>query len=181
MRSVVTVFLVTAITVLFSASSVLALGGDHPQGKITELRPEWPKGLMELVNSDGRVQGSWVNQNDFFFFKGDAAAFGKFVERYAKVLDTPLKVVIHAGSIPLTGPLGKPAETSFDWQLRVIRRGWGAPLDPRRPNSDPGYVVTLHLWVSDNITLDQLEIPKQVDVISAGDIEKFIDSHKNNR
>jgi hypothetical protein len=103
----------------------------------------------------------------------------EFLANYGKVQDTPLKVVIHAGTMPLVGPLGKPATIPFDWQLSVMRRGWGVPLDPRRPQNDPGYVATVHVWLRDKLPLDQLSIPKHIDVTSGGEIQEFIDRHKS--
>jgi hypothetical protein len=61
----------------------------------------------------------------------------------------------------------------------VMRRGWGAPLDPRRPEGEPGYVVTVHVWLSDTITLERIDIPKHVDLRSAGDIERFIERYRD--
>ena len=96
-----------------------------------------------------------------------------------KLQDTPLAVVIHTGTRPLTGPLGGERKSPYDWKLEVMRRGWGAPIDPRRPEKEPGYVATVHVWLGDAITLDRLDIPKHVEVRSAGDIERFIERHRN--
>ena len=122
---------------LFSvtASEVLAVGGDHPAGKIAQdYNKEWPTGLPDLINSGDRVWGHWVNQGDFFYYRGDAGAFNKFLASYGKLPNTPLAVVLHAGAKPLTGPLGGEQKTPYDWQVEVMRRGWGAPLDPRQPD-----------------------------------------------
>jgi hypothetical protein len=52
------------------------------------------------------------------------------------------------------------------------------PLDPRLPKEKPGYVLTVHIGLGDAITLDRLDIPKHVDVRSAGDFERFINAHR---
>lgn len=166
--------------VLLSTAVAAAMGGNHPPGAISEIRTDWPYGLVETIKFDARVQGVWVNANDYFYYAGDAKALNRFIAHYAKVDDTPLKVVLHAGEAPKIGPIGEEPRTRFDWKLNVIRRGWGEPVDPRRPDNIPGYVVTLHVWLSDHITLDQLQIPKHVDVVSAGDIEEFINRRKTN-
>jgi hypothetical protein len=119
--------------------------------------------------------------NDFFYYRGDAATLNKFLVAYGQLPDSPLTVVIHTGTIPVTGPLGGEQTTRFDWQLEIMRRGWGAPVDPRRPANDPGYVVTVHVWLSDAITLDRLTVPKHVEVRSAGDIGEFINRHQSDR
>ncbi|WP_145374433.1 hypothetical protein [Symmachiella dynata] len=168
-----------AALVLCIHSLAFALGGNYPEGPLAEQHTDWPPGLFELAKSEGRVNGYWVNSNDFFFYRGDAESLEKFLAVYGKVGDTPLMVVLHAGAVPLTGSLGKPKTIPFDWQLSVTRRGWGAPLDPRRPKDDPGYVATIHIWLSDKLPLDRLKIPKHIDVSSAGDIQKFIERHKS--
>ena len=168
-----------AALVLCMCSFAFALGGDYPEGPLTQQHTDWPTGLFDLANSRERVSGNWVNSNDFFFYRGDAESLKGFLEVYGKVRDTPLKVVLHAGAVPLTGPLGEAKTISFDWQLNVMRRGWGVPLDPRRSKDDPGYVATIHIWLSDKLPLDRLKIPKHIDVSSAGDIQEFIERHKS--
>ena len=81
-------------------------------------------------------------------------------------------------SAPLTGPLAGERKTGYDWQLEIMRRGWGKPLDPRRTKEDPGYVVTVHVWLGDAISLDRLEVPKHIDLRSAGVIERFVERHR---
>ena len=182
MRSLTTsAAMLTLVALLIPASTALALAGSHPPGKLSAPHGDWPKGLLELVNSEGRVHGMWVNASDFFYYRGDAAAFNRFVARYGTVGDTPLKVIIRGGGIPRTGDLEKEAETRFDWELQAVARGWGAPIDPRRPKDKQGYVVTVHLWTGDKIRLDQLDLPAHVEVESAGEIEEFIRKHRQKR
>lgn len=155
--------------------AALGLGADHPPGKIdARSHPEWPAGTVDLVNSRERVHGCWVNQGDFFDYAGDAKAFNAFVAAYSKLPDTPHEVVVHAGRAPKTRPLAGPHTLRYDWRLDVVRRGWGAPTDPAKPDDKPGYVVTVHVYVGEALPLDKLDIPKNVAVTSAGDVEEFI-------
>ena len=179
MRSASAIKITSATGILFTAICVFAAGGNHSEDPIVSPRDDWPAGLIELVNTGRRVQGHWINANDVFYYGGNAVSLNEFLEKYGCVKDTPLTVVIHAGEKPLTGALGKPMTISFDWQLQVTRRGWGAPEDPRRRNGDPGYVVTTHVWLSNDITLEQLEIPKHIVARSAGEIEEFITQHNS--
>jgi len=78
----------------------------------------------------------------------------------------------------MTGPLGGKVDQPYVWQLEVMRRGWGAPIDPRRPAATPGYVATVHVWVGEAMPLDKLAVPKHIDVRSAGDIERFIERQR---
>lgn len=167
---------------LVTAAGVLALGGDHPPGKLVgKQNAQWPAGLLDLINSTERVGGHWVNQGDFFYYDGDAATLNKFLEAYGKLPDTPVTVVLHAGGKPMTGPLGGERKTPYTWMLESVRRGWGAPRDPRLPEKEPGYVVTVHIWLTDAITLDRLVVPKHVDVTSTDDIQRFIEAHKQQK
>ncbi|MEI7862108.1 MAG: hypothetical protein WCJ21_05730 [Planctomycetota bacterium] len=161
------------------ASEAFALGGDHPPGAIAQdYNKEWPKGLPALINSSERVWGQWVNQGDFFYYRGDADAFNAFLASYGTLPSTPWAVVLHAAAKPLAGPLGGEPQIPYDWQVEVMRRGWGPPLDPAQPKNEPGYVVTAHVWLGEAISLDRLVVPKQVEIRSAGEIEQFINSHR---
>ncbi len=162
-----------------AASEAPAMGSDHPAGKIAAgYNKAWPEGTIDLVNSLDRVGGYWVNQGDFFFYRGDAAALNAFLKGYGNLPETPLAVVLHAGSTPRTGPLGKEPTARYDWQLNVVRRGWGEAIDPRRPSAAPGYVATVHVWLGDAITLDRLDIPKHVEARSADEVGRFVDRHR---
>jgi hypothetical protein len=173
------IFFLLAFLSTSSASPIYALGENHEPGKIREnYNMEWPAGLIEIVNSADRVGGYWVNQNDYFFYKGDVKAISKFVAEYGKIPNTPVSVVLHTGAKALTGKLGEKHETPYNWELHISRRGWGTPRDPRNSEKEPGYVATVHVWLSDAITLKELELPKHVDVRSANEIEKFIEAHR---
>lgn len=122
--------------------------------------------------------GHWVNQNDSFFYRGDMRALNEFIDHYGMVTETPLAVVIHAGGTPRTGKLSDKVKTvPYNWCLTVNRRGWGEPKDPRRSDKSPGYVVTVHLWLGDGITLDGLKIADHTEVRSANEIEQFVAAH----
>ena len=90
-----------------------------------------------------------------------------------------MAVILHVGSKPMTGSLGGEQKTPYQWQLEIIRRGWGVALDPRLPPNEPGYVASIHIWLNDEITLENLEIPKHLAVRSANDIERFIQKHSS--
>ena len=89
-----------------------AMGGNHPPGKfVAGTKKDWPQGLSELINTGDRVGGYWVNQGDFFFYRGDAAALKPFLEAYGKLPNSPLVVMLHVGTRPMTGPLGGEQKT----------------------------------------------------------------------
>ena len=160
---------------LGAATKCYALAGSHPPGKLPLVHSDWSQQLLDLVNSDGRVAGSWVNGADYFSYAGDTAAFNTFVKAYSALTETPLSVVIHAGR---PSPRAADNEPEFDWSLVSVRRGWGAPLDPARSKDNPGYVVTVHVWLNHQIELERMQIPPNVEVSSGGEIEKFIETRK---
>ena len=173
-------FALVVLLLSVRASETLAFGGDHQPGAIAQdYNKEWPKGLPNLINSGDRVWGQWVNQGDFFYYRRDADAFNTFLAPYGTLPSPPLAVVLHATAKPLTGPLGAEPRIPYDWKVEVVRRGWGPPLDPTQPKNEPGYVVTVHVWLGEAITLDRLVVPKHVEIQSAGDIERFIKSHQD--
>ena len=120
--------------------TAFALGADHPLTNIDpKSHPHWPAGTADLVNSAPRVGGHWVNSWDGFYYAGDAAALNRFLLAYAKLSDTPLAVVLHAGRAPVTGPLGKPHTVKYDWSLHAYSVGWGGPGEPARPKDARGW------------------------------------------
>jgi hypothetical protein len=154
------------------------LAGDYPPHERITQQPEWPEGFADLVNDRWRVWGHWVNASEFFHYAGRVEALNKMLESYGRLQDTPLTVVLHAGRRPMTGPIGEEPRLNYDWELNIIRRGWGVPRDPRLPADKPGSVATVHVWLSDDITLDGLVIPEHITVQSAGDIERFIEDRR---
>jgi hypothetical protein len=64
--------LLAIVLVGLSASDAFSLGANHSAGRPKEGdRRDWPEGLARLANDAHRVQGYWVNANDFFDFHGD--------------------------------------------------------------------------------------------------------------
>ena len=167
-----------------SALRADAMGGDHPTGTLAASAKDWPGGLLDLVNFDGRVHGHWVNANHEFFFRGDAAAFSNFVELYAKVRDTALTLTIHVDGARRSALWGEKPNTEYDWKLYIQRRGWDAPIDPNRPKDQPGYVVSMDVWVDKRVKLKQVRLPTDVDVKASGkaepggEIGQFVKAHR---
>lgn len=169
-----------ALVVAITAPDACADGADYPAGRPTQQeRPDWPEEWVSLANDETRVQGHWVASNDFFYYRGDLADFNDFVSRYGMLPEIDPTLILHVGKTPITGPLGSKEKTiPFNWKMEVYRRGWGAPIDPRRASDAPGYVVTLHVWLSEDISLEDLDIPEHVDVRSGGELEEFINQHR---
>ena len=156
-------------------SDALALGGDHPIDRPVVGSTNWPGGLEALVNSTNRIHGFFVNQEDTFFYRGDAPSLSAFLHQYAR-LDgvTNLCLIQHTG----IGEAKSPWATNgvpCDWKLYACPKSWLeiAKLSLAGTNSTetlqraakmPGYVVEVHLWTGGRISLDELEIPKKIEV-----------------
>ena len=65
-----TISAVVGFLVMWCVVSAFGLGADHPADRPVGGSPEWPVGLVDLVNRDQRVHGFFVNANDFFLFSG---------------------------------------------------------------------------------------------------------------
>jgi hypothetical protein len=155
----------------FTTTEVFALGADHPQGPVTgnEL---WPEGLKGLANRPDRVHGFWVNETDVFFYDGDGKAFNQFMDAYAKLKDTALRVVIHPGRKKARSPWDKAErDIPVAWSLH----GSSDPLDNNAvQQAGRRYYSRVDVWLGSQLKLEELRIPDNVEVVSGGEIEKFI-------
>ena len=168
----VTIFFFAILFVIFAyRTPVFAMGGDHPPGPV-HAQDGWPAGLVELLNREERVNGIWVNANDFFYFASDTEVFNECLQHYAALKNTPHRLVLHPG-VGLTGSLGDERDIPFEWEVRVMR--WHE--DP----SEVPTLVTMELWLGGLVQLDKINVPLNVEVKSGGEIAKFIVEHKAKR
>jgi hypothetical protein len=173
--------LAAAVAVAGCVTMALALGSDHPKGQPVGGTSEWPEGLKELVNIDARVDGYFVNSDDVFYFRGDAKAFTKFLEEYAKIKDTPLRLVLHPGRGMSTKPWTDSKAEPIDWSLVTQNRAWREIAETGKKPVKKGYDITVHLYLGGNIDLEKLEAPLEIKVESGGEIEKFVITHDAKR
>ena len=159
----------------------LAMGANHPKGQPVGGTDAWPAGLKELVNIDARTGGYFVNSDDVFYFRGDAKAFTKFLEQYAKLQDTPLRLILHPGRGMSATPWNDPKPEPIDWSLTTQDRAWREIGETGKKPAKRGYDVTVHLYLSGNIDLQNLEVPLEIEVQSSGEMEKFIITHDAQR
>jgi hypothetical protein len=167
--------LLIAWTLLFASRNVFAVGADHPAGQPIIGSTNWPAGLEKLVTFTNRVHGFFVNQEDLFFYSGDAVALSAFLRDYAKLEGVVAKRLIqHEGVGEAKSPWAKEGQPC-DWELYVCPKGWHnlAELSKGGTNSvevlqiaakEAGYIVEVHVWIGGRLALDQVEIPKTVEV-----------------
>ncbi len=108
---------ISLVALLIIPAVALALGeegfGNTPRPK----QPDWADGVIEVVNLKSRVYFRWVNGNEDFFYRGDAAAINEALRRFAAVKDDARQVILLPGSGKTQTFDGKPVE--FDFQFHV--------------------------------------------------------------
>lgn len=171
------VVLGAVLIVLVPVASILGLGANHPKDYRVTDQDGWPKGLAALVNDSSRVHGFFINANDFFFYSGNSEAFNVFMERYAKLTDIPLVLVLHPG-VGRTGGLGEEKNIPCEWAMSIIRRGWGADMPKEFEKSPSKVLVNISLHLGGKVRLDELDVPLNVKVRSGGEIDQFIATHE---
>ena len=173
------ILVVSTIIVLALGSSIYGLRFTFPSDKPVVRQERWPAGVAELASSRNRVKSYGHNfGSDAYYYAGDAKAFNAFLGEYAKLKGVALVLVIHAG----LGVKGRAAQTDpdtrFDWLLYV---------DALMPSGDakkvppPKCQPTLHLYLGDNIGLDEILVPLEVEVRSGGELEDFVSEHTAKR
>jgi len=175
-------FLVAGLALAACVATAFGLGSDIPADHPVVSQNGWPAGLAELLNAGGRVGGFFVNANDWFFFQGDAKAFNAWLEKYAALKDTPLRLVLHPGRAIDRRPWSKPDEKRLpvDWQVDVINRE-GMRVGFQEKPVKAGYDVTVHVFLGGQVGLDDLDVPLGVEVRSSGEIEAFVAHHQAKR
>jgi hypothetical protein len=141
-----------------------AEGGDYSNAEL--------KTKGHLVKGQGPVAGYWVNWEDTFFYSGDAASLNRFLDAYGKIKGQRLRVVLHPGPKRVRMPWDRAdRETAVDWSYYVWNTGSiGKEGDKPAPSQVDVYLGGL-------VNLKDLKVPANVEVVSGGEIEKFIAAH----
>jgi hypothetical protein len=110
-------FCLAAAFVLAASAFAWGLGADHGTRPVGG-SDNWPPGLRELVNTDRRVHGYFVNWEDVFYFAGDTDALNAFLGSCARLPGTQVRVVLHPGKADVRSPWDKgPRDVAADWKL----------------------------------------------------------------
>jgi len=171
------------VIILACGVALYGLAMELPNEGPVELGWKFPAGVADLASSRNRVHGfmSTFGYADLWYV-GDAKAFNAYLAEYAKFKDLLLELVIHpAPGSSLRQYVSEP-RTHYDWELSVK---WGIALQENRKDDraeghavttlrPEGFAVTLHLFLSDAITLDDIVVPANVEVKSGGEIEQFV-------
>jgi hypothetical protein len=147
----------------FSADGPMALSGALPN----ELRG--------LLNNDARVSGTLGDFDTWTNYAGDAPKLNAFLKEYAKVPEVGLQVVLHPGRTKRKVG-GTKRTVHVDWTMHI------AENYSIRPNAaafkGKKGLTTVDIWIGGQVELDKLQVPLNIDLISGGEIERFIKKHE---
>jgi len=150
------------------------LGADYPNDQPV-MQPSWPAGMSQLANKTNRIGGLFVNAEDVFFFSGTMSDFNAFLADYSSVKAIEKhRLILHEGKGEAFS-LGGVNKRPCDWKLDGCPAAWrdmhqGNFKTPR----DTNYVLEVQFWTGGKIPLNQLVIPKNVEL--AGDCFKKFES-----
>jgi len=121
------------------------------------------------------VHGFWVNQQTVVFYAGDAFLLNR---EFSKCLEGEFalrKVVIHVGTKKAESPWDTKARDTFaDWSVNT--NTWDDPADAAK--AVPRMQLQIDIWLGSKIKLEDLRIPEEFEVVSDGEIERFIKKAK---
>jgi hypothetical protein len=160
------------------AATAVLIMQEHPPGTTMPWSPDWPEGLKELVNAEGRVRGyseCGIVDSTHAYFAGAPQDFNSFLARYAQLKDTPLALVLHAGRGMTRSISDEEQQVPFDWQITVSRLKEAGGGEGHR------YVATVDLWLGGQVGLEEIEVPLNLEVRSGGELEAFIEAHEAKR
>ena len=173
-----------AVTCWTSVGFALVTFSFSPPDEPTRAAPWWPDGLVDVVNSDGRVLCAttmgfgWAS--DEFLYRGGAAAFNRFLRAYSEVDRAKLLLVVHAGESPYSLVYADKLDGPYDWALRIsqpmTRHKGDGPLERARD-----FRLSLHVWPSARLPLRDIVVPLSIDVESGREIERFVQAHAKKR
>ena len=159
------------LILLLRCDCVLALGGDYPPGMPLLVPTNWPTGLADLRDNQGRVHGYCVNSEDLFFYSGDAASFNRFLTNYAALPITSHTLALHRGSGTAKSPWNHGQGVRCDWKMYIGPRwrqaAFNKPAAEAREiiRNNPGYAVRLELWLNGGVNFAEVKVPANVTVM----------------
>ena len=144
---------------VFAPAVCFGMGADHEPGDLPR-HHAWVDGIHDAVNQPCRVHGFWINWSDTLFYKGSNAELRKMTKKLANARGTTTEVVVHAGKGIAKSPWSKKPVDTADWSVTIA-----------------GNSITVDIWLGGSVTLDQLDLPKNVNIQTGGEIEAFIQRH----
>jgi hypothetical protein len=163
--------------VMLAPGDAFGLGSDYPNGSPVAGSTSWPKGMDKLVNGTNRVHGFFINSADLFFFSGGATNLTAFLADYSLISGVEKhRLILHEGVGEAKSPWEKTGRPC-DWRLDGCPRSWLNLASLKGTNNslevlqkaaqEPGYVLEVHFWTGGRIALDQVVVPRNVEVAKA--------------
>ena len=156
-----TAFITSLLLVL--SPQAFGLASDYRPGESISHPDTWPPRLVNLANLPSRVAGYFINQDDYFAFTGDTAAFRACLDTCIALSEfAPTTLHIHKGKGAFQ-PLDKDKKPlPCDWQLDVINQQWRAA----QPNpTGPKYSFALHVWLDGAVDVAAIKLPPTLKII----------------
>lgn len=155
---------IVACVIILAAVKVRGMGSDYSTNDVSN--PAWPKGMAELANVTNRVGGLWVNAEDVFFFSGKAVDFNAFLDRYSTVQPIKKHRLILQEGVGEAFSLGGGNRRPCDWELDGSPAAWrDLHQETGSQPRDTNYVLEVRFWTGGTIALQQVVIPKNVEVV----------------
>lgn len=152
------------------AAAAFARGEEHfgAEPLSTANYAEWP-GIETIVNDPHRVYHTWVNGNEYFYYRGGTVALNAFLKQFAKTGGEPREVVLQPGPAEAKTFQGEPV--AYDWMLHVV--GGIAKHMTTLPEGDKVWnkQPVVHVHVGESIKLDALEVPAGVKVVGLKELK----------
>jgi hypothetical protein len=123
------------------------------------------------------VHGFWVNEMSVAFVTGDMAQLNVDLAKLGvEGHYATRKVIIHVGTKKAKSPWDKnDGDTFADWS--VTR----SDVQADAAKAVPRVQLDIDIWLSSKIRLENLRIPVGFEVISGGEIERFIQNRKGSK
>jgi hypothetical protein len=141
-----------------SAKEVFALGSDFTKNQLATF-------------GEHCVHGFWVNGDTVTYYAGDTAQLNRDLQNCVGGQCKSRKVVIHVGTNRAKSPWDtKPRDIFADWSVNTT--------DDPADEAAPRIRMQIDIWLGSKIKLEDLRIPKGFEVVSGGEVEKFIQDRK---
>jgi|JI9StandDraft_1071089.scaffolds.fasta_scaffold14660_3 hypothetical protein len=179
------------LMLLFVPSLCYAMGTEEKGNRpLSELNYSDWKGIMPIVNAKSRVYQVWINGNEYLCYKGKTKELNEALASFAKVEVENHVVVLRPGAADRRA--FDKTLVPLNWEIHLLGGLAKSKATDGIENLDWQRDPVLTIYVTDEIDLDVIEIPKGVTLRSApalhpdaktndethSQIAKFIEHHQ---
>jgi hypothetical protein len=156
----------TASLLLTLSPKAHALAGDYPPGPAVWYPTTWPASLVDIAKHPSRIAGYYINQDDYFAFKGDTAGFQACLASCVALADFgPTTLHIHKGKGSFQPLDAKKPAVACDWRVEVINQEWRR-AGAKEETKGPKYTLELHVWLEGGVDVASLKLPAKLKVVN---------------